>query len=303
MGIEDHKLKVFCTVAEVKRFAKAAEIIHLSQPAVTSQIHALEEMYETKLFERSPSNVSLTPTGEILYKYAKDILSMYAEAEKEIERLTGLIKGGISIGANSTIGNYILPNIIADFTKVYPNIKINLFVGNKKKIVDLLNSANIQVGLAGSPVKSRRIVGEEILEDELCAIAPPSHPFSEREKVSLAELIEEPFIFGEDKTCSRECIVKFFNSHGVDFDKIKTPRLMESIEAIKAAVERGLGISIVSGASITKELKLGTLKKIKIKEGIITQDISLLYKKNRDHPLPVEEFILFIKSYPIRETM
>ena len=112
--MEDHKLKVFCTVAETKSFSKTSEIIHLTQPAVSLQIQALEEIYETKLFDRSSSTVTLTPAGEVLYKYAKEILSLYANAEKVIGELTGLVKGSISIGASSTIGNHVLPVLVVE---------------------------------------------------------------------------------------------------------------------------------------------------------------------------------------------
>src|SRR5512137_931047 len=125
MGMEDHRLKVFCTVAETKSFSKTSEIIHLTQPAVSLQIQALEELYETKLFDRSGSVISLTPSGEILYRYAKEILALYAEAEKEIGKITGLIKGSINIGASTTIGNNILPTVISQFKKNHPRIKVN----------------------------------------------------------------------------------------------------------------------------------------------------------------------------------
>src|SRR3990172_8713244 len=104
MGMEDHKLRVFRTVAETKSFSKASEIIHLTQPAVSLQIQALEELYETKLFDRSSNTVVLTPAGEILYRYAKEILTLYASAAKDIGELTGLVKGSISVGASTTIG-------------------------------------------------------------------------------------------------------------------------------------------------------------------------------------------------------
>src|SRR5271169_3019420 len=137
--MEDHKLKVFCTVADTKSFSKASEIIHLTQPAVSLQIQALEELYETRLFDRSSSTVSLTPAGEILYKYSKEILALYSAAEKNIGELTGLVKGSISVGASTTIGNHLLPTVIADFRRTHPKIKIHLSVGNTKRIVELLN--------------------------------------------------------------------------------------------------------------------------------------------------------------------
>ena len=104
--MEDHKLRVFCAVAETKSFSKASEIIHLTQPAVSLQVQAMEELYETRLFDRSGNSINLTPAGEILYKRAKEILALYAEAQKNISEITGAIKGSLSIGASSTIGNY-----------------------------------------------------------------------------------------------------------------------------------------------------------------------------------------------------
>ena len=106
MGMEDHKLKVFCTVAETKSFSKASEIIHLTQPAVSLLVQAIEETYETKLFDRASNTVTLTPAGEMLYRYAKEILNLYAAAEKNIGEIIGFVKGSISVGASSTIGNY-----------------------------------------------------------------------------------------------------------------------------------------------------------------------------------------------------
>ena len=120
----EHKLKVFCTVAETKSFSKTSEIIHLTQPAVSLQIQALEEKYETKLFDRSSSTVTLTPPGEVLYKYAKEILTLYASAEKAIGKHTGLLKGSLTVGAGSNIGNYILPSVITDFKNTHSKIKI-----------------------------------------------------------------------------------------------------------------------------------------------------------------------------------
>ncbi len=124
--MEDHKLKVFCTVAETKSFSKTSEIIHLTQPAVSLQIQALEEIYETKLFDRSSGTINLTPSGEVLYRYAKEILALYAKAEKDIGKITGLIKGSIKIGTGTTVGNYILPSVIVDFKKTHPKIKIHV---------------------------------------------------------------------------------------------------------------------------------------------------------------------------------
>src|SRR5512139_2493989 len=170
--MEDHKLKVFCTVAETKSFSKTSEIIHLTQPAVSLQIQALEELYETKLFDRSSNMVSLTSAGDVLYRYAKEILALYAAAEKNIGELTGLVKGSISVGASSTIGNYLMPSVVADFRRTHPKIKIHLFVGNTKRVIELLNSGNIDFGIVEGDVARQKLVVEKLLKDELVVIVP-----------------------------------------------------------------------------------------------------------------------------------
>ncbi len=142
--MEDHKLKVFCTVAETKSFSKTSQVIHLTQPAVSLLIQALEELYETKLFDRSSGSINLTSSGEVLYNHAKTILAHYAELEKDIGKITGLIKGSLTIGASTTIGNYLLPSVIFNFKKTHPKIKINILIGNTDSVFDLLNSGVVE---------------------------------------------------------------------------------------------------------------------------------------------------------------
>jgi DNA-binding transcriptional LysR family regulator len=204
--MDDHKLKLFCTVAETKSFSKTSEIIHLTQPAVSLQIQALEETYETKLFDRSSSTVSLTPAGEVLYKYAKEIRSLYALVEKEIGNITGLVKGSISIGASSTIGNYLLPGVIADFKKKHPKVKIHMLVGNTKRVVELLNSGNIDLGLVEGEVSRQKITVQKLTPDELLLVLPSNHAWAKKKDIMISEVAKEPFIFREGGSGTRQRI-------------------------------------------------------------------------------------------------
>ena len=298
MGMEDHKLKVFCTVAETKSFSKTSEIIHLTQPAVSLQIQALEEMYETKLFDRSSSKVTLTPAGEVLYKYAKDILALYVSAEKVIGEMTGLVKGSIAIGAGSTIGNYLLPSVISDFRKAHPKIKVNLFVANMQRVIELLNAGNISLGLVEGDVKRQKMVVEKLISDELLVIVPTHHPWSKRKDVSVAELIDEPFILREAGSGTRQTIEKFFARHGITPQNMKVSMVLGSTQAIKEAVENGLGVSIISRWSARKELRFGTLHTLNFKEEKMVRNFSLLTHRNSVSSHAVEEFLSYLKSYP-----
>jgi DNA-binding transcriptional LysR family regulator len=298
MGMEDHKLKVFCTVAETRSFSKTSEIIHLTQPAVSLQIQALEEMYETKLFDRSSSRVTLTPAGEVLYKYAKEILALYAAAEKVIGEMTGLVKGSITIGAGSTIGNYMLPSVISDFRKTHPKIKVHLFVANMQRVIELLNAGNINVGLIEGDVKRQKIVVERLLSDELLLIVPTHHPWAKRKEVSVSELIEEPFILREAGSGTRQTIEKFLARHGITVQGMKVSMVLGTTQAIKEAVENGLGVSIVSRWAARKEIRYGTLSMLSFKEEKMLRNFSLITYKNSVSSHAVEEFLSYLKSYP-----
>ncbi|MBM4141111.1 MAG: LysR family transcriptional regulator [Nitrospira sp.] len=299
----EHKLKVFCTVAETKSFSKTSEIIHLTQPAVSLQIQALEEKYETKLFDRSSSKVNLTPAGEVLYKYAKDILALYASAEKVISEMTGLVKGSITIGAGSTIGNYLIPSVITDFRKAHPKIKVHLLIGNTQKVIELLNSGNINIGFVEGDVKRHKMFSEKLISDELLVIVPSYHQWAQRKEISVTELIGEPFIFREAGSSTRQTIEKFLSKHGITTQDMKVSMVLGSTEAIKDAVENGLGVSIISQWAARKESKYGTLHLINLKEEKIVRNFSLLIYKNSVSTHAVDEFLTCMRVYPFEELL
>jgi LysR family transcriptional regulator, transcriptional activator of the cysJI operon len=301
--MEDHKLKVFCTVAETKSFSKTSEIIHLTQPAVSLQIQALEEVYETKLFDRSSSTVTLTPSGEVLYKYAKEILNLYASAEKVIGEITGLVKGSISIGASSTIGNYLLPGVITDFKRTHLKIKVHLLVGNTKRVVELLNSGNIDLGLVEGEVTRQKMQVDKLIPDELLLVVPTHHPWAKKKEVSINELTKEPFILREGGSGTRQMIEKFLSVHGVSAHDLKISMVLGSTEAIKAAVENGLGVSIISRWSARKEIKYGTLSLLRIKEQKMVREFSLITNKGAVSSHAVDEFLTYIKSFPFAKLL
>jgi DNA-binding transcriptional LysR family regulator len=297
MGMEDHKLKVFCTVAETKSFSKTSEIIHVTQPAVSLQIQALEEIYETKLFDRSSSFITLTQAGEILYQYAKEILSLYAQVEKEIGKITGLIKGSIKIGAGTTVGNYLLPQVIFDFKKKHPKIKINVTIGNTKVITDLVNLGVIDFGFVGEVTSRQKIKVEPFISDELIILVPSHHPWAKKKTVSILEITKEPFILREEGSGTRQIVEKYLASHGINPIDMHIPLIFGSTESIKGAVESGMGISIVSKWAARREVRCGSLRYLTPKEGRIVRDFSLIRCKNAVLSPAVDEFLAYLKSY------
>ncbi len=296
--MDDHKLKVFCTVAETKSFSRASEIIRLTQPAVSLQIQALEEIYGTKLFNRSGCIITLTKAGEVLYKYAKEINLLYTAAEKEIGGFTGVVKGIVSVGASSTIGNYVLPAVIADFKRKHQEVGIHIQVGNTKNVIEFLNAGNIDVGLVEGDVKKQKLVVEKLILDEMVVIMSPRHPWAKKSNISILEIPKEPFILREEGSGTRQMIEKHLAKYGISPQNLKITFIMGSTESIKGAVEEGLGISIVSRWAAKKESRYGSLKTATFKEEKFVRDFSLLYRKPRGSSHVLDKFLRFLKRYP-----
>jgi DNA-binding transcriptional LysR family regulator len=295
--MDDHKLKVFCIVAETKSFSRASEIIRLTQPAVSLQIQALEEMYGTKLFNRSGCVITLTKAGQMLYKYAKEINSLYSSAEKEIGDFTGLTKGVISIGASSTLGNYVMPTVVSEFKRKYPKVGVHIHIGNTKNVVEYLNAANVDVGLVEGEVNKQKLVIEKLISDEMVLIMSPLHHWAKKPSVSIMTLAKEPLIFREEGSGTRQMIEKYFLKHGISPQQIKISLVMGSTESIKGAVEEGLGVSIISKWAAKKEKRYGSLKTATFKEDKFVRDFSLLRRKSKETSHTLERFIGFLKQY------
>lgn len=301
--MDDHKLKVFCIVAETKSFSRASEIIRLTQPAVSLQIQALEEMYGTKLFNRSGCVITLTKAGEMLYKYAKEINALYASAEKEIGGVTGLVKGVISVGASSTIGNYLLPSVVSDFKRRYPKVGIHMHVGNTKNVVEFLNSGTVDIGLVEGDVNKQKLRVEKLFSDEMVFVMSPYHHLAKKSSVSIMELSKEPLIFREEGSGTRQAIEKYLSKHGILQQNLKISIIMGSTESIKSAVEEGLGTSILSRWATRKELRYGSLKTAIFKEDKFLRDFSLVYKKSKEPAHTVEQFMAFLRRYPYNKLL
>ena len=301
--MEDHKLRVFCAVAETKSFSKASELIHLTQPAVSLQIQAMEELYETRLFDRSGNAINLTPAGEILYKRAKEILALYSEAQQNISEITGAIKGSLSIGASSTIGNYLLPHIIAAFKKKVPQVNISLVVSNTKTITEKLNAGEIDIALVEGDVSKQRFSVETLISDELVVVMSPVHPWSERRNLPAIELTKEPLILREEGSGTRQIILKHLEEHGIKLDQLKIALVMGSTESIKGAVEEGLGVSIMSGWAVRKWLKQGLLKAATFKDLKFHRNFSIISPKRNYSTHTAKEFLNFLRVFPIKSPL
>ncbi len=292
----DRRLQVFHTVAKLLSFTKAAETLHMTQPAVTFQVRQLEEHFNTRLFDRTHNRISLTEAGRQVYHYADRIFAQYAEMEDAVRKVTGEISGALVIGASTTIAEYMLPALLGDFKSKYADVTINLRVSNTEGIVQMVENNDIDLGVVEAPVSNKNLVVETCRKDQLVVIVQPDHPLAKKEAVVVADLLEYPFICREEGSGTREVITEYMEHADLPRHELKVCMELGSPEAIKGAVEAGMGISITSRATITKELKLGTLVAVPL-DPALERPFSFVHQKQKFRHRAMDELLEFARNY------
>lgn len=292
----DRRLQVFHTVARLLSFTKAAETLHMTQPAVTFQVRQLEEYFNTRLFDRTHNRISLTEAGEVVYGFADKIFELYAEMENAVREMTGEISGSLTIGASTTIAEYMLPALLGDFRNQYPEVTIHLKVSNTEGIVSMVENNTIDLGVVEAPVGNKNLVVDKCRDDQLVAIVPPNHELASRTTVKMEELLEYPFICREEGSGTREVISSYICKTDECKQSMQIAMELGSPEAVKGAVEAGMGISVVSNATIQKELRLGTLVAIQL-DPPLERPFSFVHQKQKFRVRVMEELLEFARAY------
>lgn len=292
----DRRLQVFHTVARLLSFTKAAEALHMTQPAVTFQVRQLEEYFNTRLFDRTHNRITLTEVGEKVYEYAEKIFEQYALMENTVKEMTGDINGVLMIGASTTIAEYMLPILLGDFKLKYPEVRIRLRVSNTDEIVSMVESNTIDLGVVEAPVANKSLVVTLCRMDQLVAIVPPNHPLAQVQEVSVKELVSYPYISREEGSGTREVINEYFNQANLSFYDLNIVMELGSPEAIKGAVASGMGVSILSRAAIQKDLQLGLLKEVRLNP-TLERPFSFVHQKQKFRLRAMEELLNFAQHY------
>jgi len=292
----DRRLQVFQTVARLLSFTKAAEELHMTQPAVTFQVRQLEEQFNTRLFDRTHNRISLTDAGKRVHECADRIFELYAEMDNSVRELTGDISGVLILGASTTIAEYMLPVLLGDFKAKYPDITIRLKVANTDGIVSQVENNTIDLGVVEASVNNKNLVVEKCRTDHLVLIVPPGHELSQEEIVPIQRVADYPFICREEGSGTREVMIESMHDAGVSTSDLNIVMELGSLEAIKGAVESGMGVSILSNATIQKELKLGTLVAVQI-DPPIDRPFSFVHQKQKFRVRAMDELLNFARNY------
>jgi LysR family transcriptional regulator, transcriptional activator of the cysJI operon len=251
----DQHLEVFLKVVEKENFSKAAEELHMTQPAVSQYIRALEKSVGTRLLERSNKYVRLNKAGEIVRHHAKEILALHKKMQYLVDDLTNNASGPIAIGASYTFGEYILPHIIARLHEHYPLISPTIKIHNTKEIIELVKTHQLDIGIIEGFFKDDTLQSEVVSEDKMVIVTSPHHRLVKKEgEITLSELAEETWILREQGSGTREAAENLFQMYNFTPKKIME---FGSTQIIKESVEAGLGITLLSRWAIKKEQSNG----------------------------------------------
>ncbi len=289
-----HALEVFCRIVETRSFSRAAKAVSRTQPTVSGHIKHLEEEVGTRLFDRLGKEVRPTKAGEILYRYATEILRLRAAAVQALDEHKGRLRGSLLIGGSNIPGEYILPALLARFKGRYPEIALSLRVGSSRGVVAAVAEGEYEVGMVGARFEDPRLEYVRFAGDEVVLAVPAGHPWASRRRVSLADVAKGPLILREPGSGTRKAMEEAFARAGIEPPEGAVVAELGSNEAVRQAVRGGAGCSFISRRAIEGELKQGTLATVPVEGLKMTRDFYMVTHRRRSRSPAGEAFRKFL---------
>ncbi len=293
MHITLRQLRVFESVSKHLSYTKAAEELHLSQPAVSMQVRQLEDVVGLPLFEKMGKKVTLTEAGRTFRSYSQNVQNELSQAKEMMQALKGLNQGQLNIAVASTV-NYYAPRLLAEFHKKYPAIQLHLDVTNRESLLKKLRENDVDIVLMGQPPNDMDLKSQAIKENPLVIIAPPEHPLTGKKKLKLKDLKNETFVMREQGSGTRIAMESLFEQHGLMY---KEGMQMTRNEAIKQAVRAGIGLSVVSTHTIQLELETGRLCILDVHPFPVIRHWHMVYRSGKRLSPSANAFVNFVQEY------
>ncbi|MCM4166569.1 HTH-type transcriptional regulator CysL [Arenibacter antarcticus] len=262
----DFRLKVFYTVARRLSFTKASEELFISQPAVTKHIKELESQFNLALFDRKGNRVILSPAGEVLLRHTENIHEIYRQIEFDLNQFNHTLKGILHIGSSTSITQYVLPPLLAQFHRMYQDVKVELLNGNSEQIENALQNKSIELGVIESKSKRREIHYSPFLKDEIVLVCSNKNPLGKKDEIGPEDLKKIPLLMREPGSGTLEVTLDALKQKGIRLADLKVEMQLGSTEAIKSYLQHSNCMAFVSLHAILKELESGVLKIIEIKK-------------------------------------
>ena len=287
------QLRILKAIITEGSFKKAADSLYVSQPAISLQIQNLEKQLNIPLFERTNKKATLTEAGNMLLRYGSRILALCEETCRALEDIQNLQGGSLVIGASQTTGTYLMPRLIGLFRQRYPQVNVQLQVHSTRLISWSVANGQVDLAVIGGEVPNelKNILQiTSYAEDELALILPISHTFAKVSDIQKEDLYRLRFIALDTQSTIRKVIDKILYQHDIDSSRFKIEMELNSVEAIKNAVQSGLGAAFVSVSAIAKELELGIIHWAKIKNVTIKRMLSIIMHPTRYKSKAAETF-------------
>jgi DNA-binding transcriptional LysR family regulator len=242
-GLTLHRLELFLAVLDSGGVARAARARNLSQPAVSEHLGGLEAFFGVRLFERAGRGVRPTAAARLVEPFVRQALGLLSSAEQAVVEVRGLRAGAVAIGASTTPGTYLLPEVLGRFHTAHPRIALTLRIGDTREVEQWVAAGSLELGVTGAPPVGSGLVAEPWVKDELVAIVARRHPLARRRSVRAAVLARDPYISREEGSSTRSIAEQLFGELGVH---LRPAMELGSTEAVREAVAAGLGVSVVS---------------------------------------------------------
>ncbi|MEO0985196.1 MAG: LysR family transcriptional regulator [Cyanobacteria bacterium J06639_14] len=287
------QLRILKAIATEGSFKRAADSLYVSQPAVSLQVQNLERQLNVPLFDRGGRRAQLTEAGHLLLEYGDRILSLCQETCRAIEDLQSLQGGTLIVGASQTTGTYLLPRMIGLFRQRYPDVAVQLHVHSTRRTSWSVANGQVDLAIIGGEVPTELQDSLEIIpyaEDELALIMPVVHPLASADIIRREDLYQLKFIALDSQSTIRKVIDQVLTRCGIETSNLRVEMELNSIEAIKNAVQAGLGVAFVSISAIEKELQMGMLHRGRIDTVVINRTLSVIFNPNRYRSKAAEAF-------------
>ena len=285
------QLTTFVEVAKLGNFSRAGQKVYRSQSAVSVQIRQLEQEYGATLFDRSGKVVRLTPSGEVLLAYVKQLLALRTESLRAVADQGATPRGILAIGANEATCLYVLPDVFAEYSKLYPEVQISIYRNFSRKIIERVEEGAVDIGIVTMPVKSPSLKAQRVYRDPLMLMVAPNNPLARYNSVPVSKVVEQPLIFPKAGH-TRQVMEKLFRPYQA---RLRIIMELPSVGMIKAFVAAGLGVSIISSSFAAHEVRTGEVKLISLDGTESWRELGLIYRTNRTLPHAATAFIKLVK--------
>jgi DNA-binding transcriptional LysR family regulator len=290
------KLEAYISVIDKRSFSEAALSLKSSQPAISIKIKSLEEDLRLELLDRGQSGVQPTAAGIVVYNASKEILQRWRVLEDELHGFQDTLTGTLTIGASTIPGTYLVPNWIRTFRNLYPKVDIKIEIGDSKKIISKLLDHHIDVGIVGYHQHSNKMTYKEIAKDSLVMIAPIQHATAQITQLEINQIKSHDFVLREEGSGTRKVMEEYLALHGFSLTDLKTTLSIGSTEGVIAAVEAGLGVSIVSRLAALPAAKAKRILMIEPKEPYERKFFLTTLAEAANRPIIKEFTNLFLKG-------